>query len=272
MPGGDGPRGSVGDAVPRRQGRGEVSAHRYRDGVSVVELRGAVVLLGRFPALAGLDLSVDVGETVLLQGPNGAGKTTLLMLCAGLVRPADGEVRVLGHDLTVERREVRRRVALLRHGTGLYEDLTAAENIRFWARAAGLGESEATSRAASAVGLLGLDDRLLARPVHALSAGQRRRTSLASLAVRRPDLWLLDEPHAGLDQVGRDAVDRLIRDAVSAGATVLVASHELERVRSLSPRVVTVAAGVVVRDSGRDGGTAHPGGVRGAATEEAADA
>jgi heme ABC exporter ATP-binding subunit CcmA len=240
--------------------------------VSVVELRGAVVLLGRFPALAGLDLSVDVGETVLLQGPNGAGKTTLLMLCAGLVRPADGEVRVLGHDLTVERREVRRRVALLRHGTGLYEDLTAAENIRFWARAAGLGESEATSRAASAVGLLGLDDRLLARPVHALSAGQRRRTSLASLAVRRPDLWLLDEPHAGLDQVGRDAVDRLIRDAVSAGATVLVASHELERVRSLSPRVVTVAAGVVVRDSGRDGGTAHPDGVRGAATEEAADA
>ena len=95
---------------------------------------------------------------------------------------------------------------------------------------------------------------------------------MASLAVRRPDLWLLDEPHAGLDQVGRDAVDRLIRDAVSAGATVLVASHELERVRSLSPRVVTVAAGVVVRDSGRDGGTAHPGGVRGAATEEAADA
>jgi len=85
--------------------------------------------------------------------------------------------------------------------------------------------------------------------VNVLSAGQRRRTSIAALAVRRPELWLLDEPHAGLDQAGRNAVDSLISEAVGAGATVLVSSHELERVRSLSPRVVTVAAGMVVADS-----------------------
>ena len=219
----------------------------------MVELRDVVALLGRFPALTGVDLTVDAGETVLLQGPNGAGKTTLLRLCAGLVRPESGSAMVLGHDLTVERRSVRRRVALLGHATGLYEDLTVADNVRFWARASGLGASEADDRVAAALDRLGIEERVLGLAVSRLSAGQRRRTSLAALAVRRPDLWLLDEPHAGLDQAGRNLVDGLIGDAVAAGATVIVASHELDRVRSLSPRVVTVAGGTIARDTG-DGG------------------
>ena len=94
--------------------------------MSVVELRGVVAVLGRFPALAGLDLTVAAGETVLVQGPNGAGKSTLLRLCAGLVVPSRGEARVLGFDLVAERYAVRRRVGLLGHATGLYDDLTVA--------------------------------------------------------------------------------------------------------------------------------------------------
>ncbi len=218
-----------------------------------------MALLGRFPALAGADLAVEAGEVVLLRGPNGAGKTTLLRLCAGLVRPTDGEAVVLGHDLTVERRAVRRRVALLGHATGLYGELTVAENVLFWARAAGLAGSVAAERTATALDLMGLDGRLADRRVGVLSAGQRRRTSLASLAVRRPELWLLDEPHAGLDQAGRDRVDTLIREAAAAGATVIVASHELERVGTLSPRLVTVAAGLVVADSAAAGEPARGG-------------
>ena len=209
-----------------------------------------VALLGRFPALAGASLLVEAGETVLLQGPNGAGKTTLLRLCAGLVRPESGQAQVLGHDLSVDGRAVRRQVAMLGHATGLYEDLSVAENVSFWAQAAGLGKSLAAQRATGALARMGLDERLLSLPVSRLSAGQRRRASLAALAVRRPQLWLLDEPHAGLDQTGRNVVDELISGAVAAGATVLVASHELERVRSLNPRVVTVAGGLIVKDTG----------------------
>ena len=92
---------------------------RYRDGMPVVEFHGVVALLGRFPALTGLDLTVKSGETVLLQGPNGSGKSTLLRLCAGLVRPIRGEARVLDCDLTIERQSVRRRVGLLSHAGGL---------------------------------------------------------------------------------------------------------------------------------------------------------
>jgi heme ABC exporter ATP-binding subunit CcmA len=203
-----------------------------------------VALLGRFPALAGLDLDVEAGETVLLQGPNGAGKTTLLRLCAGLVAPESGTATVLGHDLTRDRRAVRREVGIIGHATGLYDDLTVDENVRFWAHAVGATDADANA----AVERLEIEPRLRDVAVGRLSAGQRRRTSIAAMITRRPKLWLLDEPHAGLDQGGRDVVDQLVRDAVTAGATVLIASHELERARSIAPRVVTIAGGVVVAD------------------------
>ena len=222
----------------------------------MVELRAAVALLGRFPALSGVDLMIHAGETVLLRGPNGAGKTTVLHLCAGLLRPESGGVRVLDHDLTevAGRRSVRRRVALLGHATGLYDDLTVGENLRFWARAAGLSAAEADRRTDEARSRLEVPVRLLDQPVHTLSAGQRRRTSQAAQVVRRPELWLLDEPHAGLDQRGRDLVDVLIGDAVAAGGTVVVSSHELDRVAALSPRTVTLAGGAVVDGPSTDGG------------------
>ena len=208
---------------------------------AAVRFRSAVSLLGRFPALAGVDLDVARGEIVLIQGPNGAGKTTLLRACAGLVAIASGEAEVLGHDLRGDRRAVRRRVALLGHTGSLYEDLTVADNLRFAARAVGADVRVAED----AMVRLGLDGRLRHVPVAKLSAGQRRRASVAALLARRAELWLLDEPHAGLDAGGRDLVDALVREAVAAGNTVMLASHELERARPLAHRVVAMAGGQV---------------------------
>jgi heme ABC exporter ATP-binding subunit CcmA len=204
----------------------------------VVHLHAAVCLLGRFPALAGIDLDVEAGEVVLLRGPNGAGKTTLLRAVAGLVPVVRGEAVVLGHDLRQDRRAVRREVALLGHTAGLYEDLTVDENVRFWARAA---RSEADPTRAQ--DRAGLDARVRGVAVGRLSAGQRRRASLAALLVRDARLWLLDEPHAGLDAPGRDLLDDLVRDAAAAGTTVLLASHELDRAAPLVTRQVVVAGG-----------------------------
>jgi heme ABC exporter ATP-binding subunit CcmA len=215
-----------------------------------------VALLGRFPALAGVDLDVEAGEAVLLQGPNGAGKTTLLRLCAGLVRPESGHAEVLGCDLARDRRALRRQVGLIGHSTALYDDLTVAENVHFWARAAGVPVAEADA----AMERLEIETRLRDVAVARLSAGQRRRTSIAVMVARRPHLWLMDEPHAGLDQAGRDIVDQLVRDAIAAGATVIVASHELDRARSLTPRIVTVAGGAIVGDTAK-GPHREPAGV-----------
>ena len=209
----------------------------------VVHFRAAVSLLGRFPALAGVDLDVQRGSIVLVHGPNGAGKTTLLRTCAGLVPVVAGEAIVLGHDLrdAADRRAVRRRVGLLGHSTALYDDLTVADNVRFWAKACGASVEEA----AAAMGALGVDGRLADVVVAKLSAGQRRRTSIAAMIARRPELWLLDEPHAGLDNAARDVVDGLIRSAAAAGATVVIASHELERAHALATDVVPLAGGAV---------------------------
>lgn len=215
----------------------------------VVHLRGAVALLGRFPALAGVDLDVDRRRVVLLRGANGAGKTTLLRALAGLVPITAGDARVLGADLRADRRSVRRRVGLLAHGSGLYDDLTVADNIGFWTRAAGADQVDAEA----AMARLGLDGRLRDVRVGRLSTGQRRRTSLACLVARRPELWLLDEPHAGLDQQGRDIVDGLVRDAANAGATVVLSSHELDRSIELADEIITLGGGVTIADS--DGGS-----------------
>jgi heme ABC exporter ATP-binding subunit CcmA len=208
----------------------------------VVHLRAAVALLGRFPALAGIDLDVARGEIVLLRGPNGAGKTTVLRACAGLVPIVRGEAVVLGHDLRRDPRSVRRHAGLLGHATGLFDDLTVADNVRFWGRACGADAGDI----AAAMALVGLDGRLRDVSAGRLSAGQRRRTSLACLLARRPELWLLDEPHAGLDHETRDQLDALIGRAVEQGATVLLASHELDRAESLAHRVVELAGGMTV--------------------------
>ncbi|MEX1217033.1 MAG: ABC transporter ATP-binding protein [Acidimicrobiales bacterium] len=201
-----------------------------------------MALLGRFPALAGVDLDVDRRQVLLLRGANGAGKTTLLRALAGLVPISSGEAVVLGVDLRTDRALVRPRVGLLAHGTGLYDELTVADNVRFWTRAARANVIDAEL----AMSRLGLDGRLRNVTVGRLSTGQRRRTSLACLIARRPELWLLDEPHAGLDKEGRDIVDELVRDAAVAGATIILSSHDLDRSIDLANEIVTLGGGVAL--------------------------
>jgi heme exporter protein A len=197
-------------------------------------------MLGRFPALAGADLEVDTAEVVLLSGPNGAGKTTLLRLCAGLLALRAGEAEVLGVDLAVEPRRVRRAVALVGHETFCYDDLTVQENIRFVARSTGHGIADA-DEALERVGL-----QRVAKVAHGrLSQGQRRRLSLANALARKPRLLLLDEPHAGLDEHGRAVLEEVVGAAAADDCTVMLASHELDLARRLATREVRVVGGQV---------------------------
>ncbi|MCB1285478.1 MAG: ABC transporter ATP-binding protein [Microthrixaceae bacterium] len=233
----------------------------------VISLRNVVARAGRFPVLAGIDLDVNPRERVLVQGPNGAGKTSLLRVVAGLLPVSSGVATVLGHDLgagpgsassagpgseprggvnqRAQRRAVRASIGYLAHSTGLYDDLTAADNVRFWAQACRVPASDAEA----AMDRVELAQRLRSVPVKRLSTGQRRRVSLAATIVRRPRLWLLDEPHAGLDTAGRDLVDGLIVAASEAGATVMFASHDLDRAVAVSTRIVSLSGGTVVADA-----------------------
>ncbi len=220
---------------------------------SAISLHKAVALSGRFPLLAGVDLEIARGETVLVEGPNGAGKTSLLRVCAGLVPLASGRISVLGLDPVRQRHQVRRRIGLLSHAAHLYDDLTVRENVKFAVRAAGAD----TGRIDDACGRLGLTGRLLKTSASKLSAGQRRRVALAVLVARWPELWLLDEPHAGLDASARETLNQLVTEAAGAGATVVIASHEADFVEALATRAVVVTGGRVtaVRSLGAEAGS-----------------
>lgn len=206
-----------------------------------VRIRSAVALAGRYPLLSGADFDARAGEIVALQGPNGAGKTSLLRAMAGLLPLVAGEARVLGLDPSIDARALRAKVGLLGHRNGLYDDLSAEENVRFCARAA----KAPTERCTEALECLGIGSRLRALPAGRLSAGQRRRVALAAILARMPELWLLDEPHAGLDADHRQQLDDLLAQVASAGATVVLASHDSHVAGSLASRVATMSGGAV---------------------------
>ncbi len=247
-----------GASGPESGSAGNGSGGQNEAQTPVVKLDGAISLINRFPALAGVDLQVDEGEIVLLRGPNGAGKTTLLRLCAGLAPLSEGAGVVLGHQLDdrAVRRSLRRQTGLLAHNTFLYDELTVEENVRFWAKANRIDLKSVDP----VLDRLALGKRLRSVKVANLSAGQRRRTSLAVLVVRRPRLWLLDEPHAGLDVNGRDFVDDLVKHAVAFGATVMFASHDFDRATEIATRTVIVAGGRIITGGDTAGSGAHGGG------------
>ena len=208
-------------------------------------MRGAVAMAGDFPLLSGVDVELHVSSLTVLVGANGAGKTSLLRLLAGLVGLSTGEGTVLGLDLaSVDRRQLRRRVGWLGHEGSFYDDLTVEENLIFAAKALGRPIDELPT-------VLERVDLSSRRHTTAkqLSAGQRRRLGLAWLLLRRPELWLLDEPYASLDDEGRTFFDALLGDVIERGATVVVSAHDPLRSAQLRPRTLMMAGGRIVGES-----------------------
>src|ERR1044071_5700937 len=196
-----------------------------------LEGSGLVCIPGGREVFAGLGLSVGGGEALLVTGRNGAGKSSLLRLIAGLVRPAGGRLTLSGGD---DDRTVAEQAHYLGHLDALKPSLTAYENLRFWTRYLGTaGPADGVIEAAlAAVGL----DALGELPAAYLSAGQRRRLSIARLlAVKRP-IWLLDEPTSALDRDAQDTLARLMREHLTGDGIIVAATHGplgLERAREL---------------------------------------
>ena len=208
----------------------------------IVQLENVVVAANRYPLLSGATWHIEEPGLYLVSGANGAGKTSLLRTVAGLDVPTSGRGRVLEIDLLgPHRRRLRQRVGWLGHHGSFYDDLTVVENLTFALQATGLGVTD-LGPTLERVGLAAKGNVLARR----LSAGQRRRLALAWLLLRRPELWVLDEPYASLDVEGRTFVDQLMTDVVAAGATVIFSAHlETATTLTLSGHV-DVAGGTVV--------------------------
>jgi heme exporter protein A len=205
-----------------------------------IELRGLGRRYGANFVLRDVNLSVSAGRTLVLRGANGAGKTTLLRVLSTRLRPSRGEGRVFGFDLTKEAHRVRERVAYLSVFGGSYGALTAGENLALAARL--YGRRVNVEAYLERVGLADARHKL----VRTFSSGMKKRLGVARVLLSEADLWLLDEPHAALDEAGRELIDRLLQQARDERKTVLMASHELERSARFADRMLDVAGGTLV--------------------------
>jgi heme exporter protein A len=195
---------------------------------------------GRRWALAGVSLHVASGELLMVAGHNGSGKSTLFRVLSTAIRPDHGRVAVGGLDVIRDRDAVRRSVALLSHASYLYESLSARENLDVVARF--LGNRERVLPELERVGLARRADDVVAT----FSAGMRKRLSIARVLLQRPRVVLLDEPYGQLDPSGFALIDDLVQAWKADGATVLMATHQVEHVAAFADRTITLAEGRLV--------------------------
>lgn len=181
----------------------------------------------RRPALQGLDFAAGSGSITGLVGPDGAGKTTILRLCAGLLLPDTGEVRVFGEDMRAQAQAVQARLGYMPQRFGLYEDLSVRENLRLYADLHGVAAEAREARFEQLLGFTGLGP-FTARLAGKLSGGMKQKLGLACVLMARPSLLLLDEPTVGVDPVSRSELWRMIRSMMEAGTSVLVSTAYLE--------------------------------------------
>jgi heme exporter protein A len=229
--------------APANEGAERVAPEPAFDDFVAVNLRGVRKRFGRQVALSGIDAEFRAGQLTVLMGPNGAGKSTLVNILSTLARPTAGEVH-FGHlALREAQLHARRRIGLLTHAPLLYRELSARENLSFFARLYGL--QRPAERVARQITRLGID-HFADRPVGLLSRGMLQRVSLARALLPDPRLLLFDEPFTGLD---REAI-ALIRDELSrareAAKIVVVVSHDSESLDRLCDQLLVLDAGRLV--------------------------
>jgi drug efflux transport system ATP-binding protein len=201
-----------------------------------VVIHGLRKLFGSRVAVEGLELSIGRGEVFGLLGPNGSGKTTTIRMLCGLMAPTSGTATVVGHDVTREPEQVRRKIGYMSQRFGLYDDLTVAENIRFYASIYGLRGPARRERTAELLADLGLEPRA-DQLAGELSGGWKQRLALACATAHRPAMLFLDEPTAGVDPASRRLFWQWIYTLAGQGTTILVTTHymdEAERCQRLA--------------------------------------
>jgi heme exporter protein A len=208
----------------------------------IIAVRKLVKRFGLKTVLRGMDFSVEPGEFVALLGPNGAGKTTFLRILASLSRPTMGQVKIAGYFLPQQAAAVRRRLGVVSHLPLLYGDLTAEENLRFFARMYDIPDAD--RRIAEVLEMVGLASRRRDL-VRTFSRGMQQRLAIGRAVLHDPEVMLFDEPHTGLDQDACQMLDTVLQEVAARGRTVVMTSHDLARVADLASRFDILSRGAI---------------------------
>lgn len=206
----------------------------------MISLHGLTVIYGRTLALDDISIDIRPGVTGLF-GPNGAGKSTLLRVLAGLIRPTRGTVELNGAPIDLRSEEQRSRIGYAGHEPGLYPDLTVAENLELFRRLYGAP----LSRMDEVIESVGLEERRAVR-VRDLSAGLKRRAAVARALVHEPEVLLLDEPYANLDDESSDKLSATIQRWSDGSRYALIATHGAKRVKSFADAGIIIQRGRII--------------------------
>lgn len=210
--------------------------------IEVVHLRKA---FGRHRVLKGIDLDIEAGSSVAVFGPNGAGKTTFLRILSTLSKPTSGTVRIAGVDIKNNPEGIRQHLGLVSHAPLLYEDLSAHENLSFYAQLYNIDAPE--SRIKELLDRVGLWHRRRDL-VRTFSRGMVQRMAIARALLHNPPILLLDEPDTGLDPQAAEMMTGLLREIGGSERTIIMTTHHLERGLELADRVMMLVAGEIVFD------------------------
>jgi len=211
----------------------------------MIEVEGLRKLYGELVAVDGVSFSAGAGEIFGLLGPNGAGKSTTISCMSGLLTPTDGRVRIMGHDIVHEPLAAKQQLGIVPQEMALYEDLSARDNLAYWAAAYGMSGAGMRERVDAVLESVGLLDRA-GDPPKEYSGGMKRRLNFACGVVHEPKVLLLDEPTAGVDPQSRARLLDLVREQAANGACVLYTTHYMEEAQELCDNLAIIDHGKLI--------------------------
>lgn len=219
--------------------------------VKILQIEGLVKMFGDVAAVDKVNLSIEEGEIFGLLGPNGAGKSTIINIIAGLLNMNSGSIEVLGQNISKHGLDIKRNLGVVPQDIAIYEDLSAFENVKFFASLYGLKGKELRERAEEALDFVGLKDKLKGLPKE-FSGGMKRRLNIACAIAHRPKLIIMDEPTVGIDPQSRNHILQSVKRLNEMGCTIIYTSHYMEEVEEICTMVAIMDHGKVIAEGTKE--------------------
>ncbi|KMM59182.1 antibiotic ABC transporter ATP-binding protein [Bacillus glycinifermentans] len=219
--------------------------------MNVLEIKNLTKKFGDFVAVDNMSLSIEEGEIFGLLGANGAGKSTTINMISGLLRSNEGEVLILGKNTAAFRKHAKMNIGIVPQDLAIYEDLTAYENVKFFAGLYGLRGSLLHERVEEALQFVGLGDKHKSFPKN-FSGGMKRRLNIACAIAHRPKLIIMDEPTVGIDPHSRNYILQSVKKLNDMGSTIIYTSHYMEEVEEICTRIAIVDHGKVIAEGAKE--------------------
>lgn len=219
--------------------------------MNVLEMRNLTRKFGDYIAVDNISLSIMEGEIFGFLGANGAGKSTTINMIAGLIRIHDGEIKILGKNITKHKKFAKSNIGMVPQDIAIYEDLTAYENVNFFAGLYGLRGAELKDRVVEALEFVGLSDKAKSYPRN-FSGGMKRRLNIACAIAHRPKLIIMDEPTVGIDPQSRNYILNSVRKLNDMGCTIIYTSHYMEEVEEICSRIAIIDHGKIIAEGTKE--------------------